>query len=86
MEWEEVQVFGVSIRVIPTKFKIPKRYRRQFVFIEYQAGFRMDLWFGQGRLVMQQQGELTMHQKRNQSWCLDWMKESIEAVMEELES
>lgn len=68
-------------QVIPTSFKVPKRYKRRFILLG-AGGFRLEISCRNGKIVFRQWGEC--HLPIAASWSLDWIQESMEAVREEL--
>lgn len=81
-----VKLCGVEIGVvkplrIQPNFKIPKGYRRRFVFSDETGKFQEELIVDWRGVEMKTKGEAS---GRTQSWCLDWIEESLMSVRIEL--
>lgn len=81
-----VKLCGVEIGDVKTwriqpNFKIPKGYRRRFVFSDETGKFQEELIVDWRGVEMKTTGEAS---GRTQSWCLDWIEESLMSVRIEL--
>lgn len=68
-------------RAIPTSFKIPESFQKEFLFEESESGFQQWVIIKGGKLFAVSRGEPT---PQGSSRCMDWLEETVERVRQEV--